>query len=219
MNKYSVHFCLYGYKKVCNRKDYSGGFTLIEILVAVVVLGIITTLSLLRWQVFIETRNLNDAQEKLYWAMRQAQSQAVKEKITTQVSLREYKGVVQWAIHSADPDEFLADDIANNTSLWNNFHQNVQIYQEDNERGKKETTFPKKSAQQVWRVLFNYQGCPVYNTDDECTKTSLRTLGQLTFYSQKVVKVKRCVYVSTILGAIRTGKENSRANTNGKYCY
>lgn len=203
----------------CSRNNSSSGFTLIEILVVVVALGIIATLALTSWQAFIETRKLNDAQEKVYWAMRQAQSQATKEKITSQVTLREYDGLVQWAVHPADPDQFIADNIINNHQLWNNLHPNVQIFQEENERGKKETTFSKNSSQQVWRVLFNYQGCPVYNIDDECTKTSLRTLGQLTFYSQKVNKVKRCVYVSTILGAIRTGKEHSRANTNGKYCY
>ncbi|MBD2439446.1 Tfp pilus assembly protein FimT/FimU [Nostoc sp. FACHB-110] len=220
MNKYLVRFLLFSSntRNFCKHSS-SSGFTLIEILVVVVAVGILAGLALPHWQTFVVTRHLNDAQAKIYWAMRQAQSQAVKEKITSQVSLREKNGVVQWTVHAADANQFIPDGVKNNDQLWRNLHSNIQIDQELNNKGKNETTFPKQSSQQEWRILFNYQGCPVYKVQDDCTKTSLRTLGQITFSSPKSGKVKRCVYVSTMLGAMRMGKENSKANTNGKYCY
>ncbi|MCC5665294.1 prepilin-type N-terminal cleavage/methylation domain-containing protein [Nostoc sp. CHAB 5784] len=205
-------------KNILN-KDSSSGFTLLETLVVVSLIGILATLAIPNWLAFVETRRLNTAQNQVYLAMHQARSQATKEKLTRQASFRIQNGVVQWAVHQAETGQFIPDAVKNNSSLWYNLDASTRIDEEENNKGKKETTLRKQTSQQVWRVLFNYQGCPIYEVGDECINTSLRTLGQITLYSQNNVKTKRCVYVSTILGAIKTGKSHLRANENDKYCY
>ncbi|MEH2055699.1 MAG: prepilin-type N-terminal cleavage/methylation domain-containing protein [Nostoc sp.] len=195
------------------------GFTLPEMLAVVVLIGILAALEIPNWLAFVETRRLNTAQNEVHLALRQAQSQATKDKLTKQASFRIQNGVVQWAVHQAEAGQFVPDAVKNNGNLWHNLEPNTRIYEEQNNKGAKETTLRKQTSQQVWRVLFNYQGCPIYEVGDECTNTSLRTLGQITLYSQNGGKVKRCIYVSTILGAIKTGKDHLRANENDKYCY
>ncbi len=205
-------------KNLFNHHDDSG-FTLLEVLVTVVLIGILGGLAAPSWLSFVDIQRLNTAQGEVYSAIRQAQSQATKEKSTWQFSLRERNGIVQWTVHKAEGTNFLPDAVRNNDSLWHGLHPNIRIYQQRNDKDKSETTLPKQSSQPIWRVLFNYQGCPVYKVEDECTNTSLRTLGQITFYGQNSSKAQRCVYISTILGAMRTGKDHKKANKDSKYCY
>ncbi|MBE9004021.1 type II secretion system protein [Fortiea sp. LEGE XX443] len=201
--------------------DSSSGFTLPEILVVGLIIGVLSGIVLPSWLAFIEIRKLNAAQDKVYFAMRQAQSQASKDKLSQQVSFREQNGVVQWAIHQAETGVFIPNYVINNQNLWQSLAPSIHIDQDLNIKHKSEMTLPKQTIQnqQVWRIVFNYQGCPVYQIGDECSSTSLQTLGQLTIYSDQGGKARRCVYISTILGAMRKGKENSVANENDKYCY
>ena len=47
----------------------------------------------------------------------------------------------------------------------------------------------------------------------------LTPLGRITLSSRNGGKAKRCIYISTLLGAIRTAKEHDTRNEEGKYCY
>lgn len=58
-------------------------------LVVILVVGILAAITIPSWLGFVEVRRLNNAQEEVHQALRQAQSQAINHKLTWQVSLRE----------------------------------------------------------------------------------------------------------------------------------
>ncbi|MEI6445773.1 MAG: type II secretion system protein [Nostocales cyanobacterium ELA583] len=166
----------------------SRGFTLIEMIAVVSVIGILSAIAAPSWLAFMKTRHLNVAQDQVYRSMREAQSQAKKEKLTYHASFRQKDNIVQWAIHPATIDP--------SNAKWNDLDGSVQL--------DAETTLDEL-PNGVRRVQFDYIG-------------SVKVpLGRITLSSKSGGKAKRCVIVSTILGAMRTAKENPTPN-NSKYC-
>jgi len=175
-------------KKILNNRS-SSGFTILETLVIIVLIGILAALGIPNWITFVATRQLNTAQNEVYYAMRQAQRQATKEKSTWQASFREQNGIVQWAVHPATLNPSNAN--------WNNLDGSVRL--------DAETTLQISNG--VRQIKFDYRG----NVKEP-------PLGRIALSSKSGGKAKRCVIVSTILGAMRTAKEHTRAD-DGKYCY
>ncbi|MCC5642103.1 type II secretion system GspH family protein [Nostoc sp. CHAB 5824] len=171
-------------------KDSSSGFTLPETLVVVLLISILATLGIPNWLAFLDTQRLRTAQNEVHLAMRQAQRQASKEKLTWQASFREQNGIIQWAVHPAT--------INPSDANWNNLDSNVRL--------DPETTL--QLSNDIRKVQFDYRG----------NAKSPNDLGRITLSSRSGGKVKRCVIISTILGAIRTAKEHTTTD-DGKYCY
>ncbi|MEW6491348.1 MAG: prepilin-type N-terminal cleavage/methylation domain-containing protein [Cyanobacteriota bacterium] len=182
----------------------TAGFTLLEYIIVVSLIGILSAIAAPNWFNFINRQRLNTAQNQVYRAMQEAKSNAMRDKVTWQVSFRQVavrkKQVVQLSLHQAS--------ITPTQKSWYNIDANIRL---DNE-----TTLPQSKG--VRRVRFNYYGCPVYQLNDECGQTSILSKGRLTLSPQQGGKAKRCVIVSTLLGTLRTAKENPKKK-DGKYCY
>jgi prepilin-type N-terminal cleavage/methylation domain-containing protein len=176
-------------ESLAGQKLESSGFTLLEILFTLAIIGILSAIAAPTWLAFLDNQSLNTAQNQVYQSLQEAKSQSVHQKLNWQVSFREQNGISQWAVHPQTTNLTLLN--------WHNLSSRVQI-------DDAETTFTQSSG--IWRVQFNYKG----NVNGQ--------LGRLTLSLRSGGKAKRCVITSTLIGAMRTAKEN-RVPQNGRFCY
>ena len=165
------------------------GFTLLEVMIVGSIIGILVAIAAPSWQTLRDRQSLNAARSEALSAIRNAQKKSIQRREKWQTSFRESEGRVQWAVHPAS-----LDDLA--SANWNSLPKNVRL--------DSETTL--RSARGVRRVQFNYLG----QVNGQ--------LGRITFSTESSGKIKRCVVVSTLLGAVRTG-ENREKKDNGKTCW
>ncbi len=191
------------------------GFTFLEILILVILIGIFSAIAAPSWLMFINNHRLKQSLDRAYWAMELAQSNAKRDKIAWQASFKEVGNTVQVAIHKSDisPAKVPANQ-------WKSLEHQIRINRNDTTLRKvNENTNEVKENGTVWRAMFNYRGCPVYNKTDECGLTSILAKGNLTLSHPNLKNGDRCVIISTLLGHTRTSQRQSTANQYGRFCY
>ncbi|PZO42636.1 MAG: prepilin-type cleavage/methylation domain-containing protein [Pseudanabaena frigida] len=168
------------------------GFTLLEILVVLMVVGILSAIAAPSWLSFSANQSLNSAQSRAFSALRLAQSNAKRTQLTWQASFRNTDNIAQYSVHKAPILE--STDLAYWNNLpWENFDRGVRIV--DNNEIEPRTTFTKLSSipePDVYRVQFDAKGNP----------NGIGELGRITFAS-RISDRRKCVIVSTILGSMR----------------
>lgn len=157
----------------------TNGFTLLELIVIVLILSILFATMAPAWGSFLNVQRLNASQERVYQAMRDAQSRAKQNRIVWQASFQNPNGVVQWAVHPVNTTPI--------ASMWNSLDAAIQL--------DAETTLQQSGG--IRRVQFDHEG----HVNGQ--------LGRLTLSGKNGSKAKRCVVVSTLLGVLRTGSEHS----------
>ena len=163
------------------------GFTLLELMTVVAILGILMAIAAPGWNSFKNRQALNVAQQKVLMSMRESQAKAIHHKRQWQTSFRQRKGRLQWATHPVGEVPLEGN--------WQSLPRNVQL--------DHETTLRRVKG--VRHVQFDHKG----NVNGR--------LGQVVLSLKGGGSMKRCVVVSTLLGAIRV--EDNQAHTGkGKSC-
>lgn len=169
---------------------HSQGFTLVEQLIILVVLGILLAIAAPVWNGFLASRTLNIGQDQLYHAIRNAQNGAMQSNLRKEIVIREINQSVQWAITTVSFVPGAGD--------WQRLNADLRI-------DRAETTLPLQGTE--YQVQFDHRGHVAGQ------------LGRITLRHRLSDRLKRCVIVSTLLGTIRNGRERQRPDETGRYCY
>ncbi|HEY9641979.1 MAG TPA: GspH/FimT family pseudopilin [Coleofasciculaceae cyanobacterium] len=169
-NRSIAHFSrIYGHSR-----STAAGFTVIEVLVVVMVVGILAAIAAPGWQSFQSSRSLTNAQDEIFQAIRQTQAEALRSHGTWQVSFRETGNQLQWAMHPASTDPAAA--------TWQTILAGTHI-------DPNNTTLNQQGI--LYRLQFNERG----QVNGQ--------LGRLTLKTSDSDRIKRCVFASTLLGTLR----------------
>ncbi len=202
------------------------GFTIIELVIVMLVIGILSSIAAPGWLAFINNQRLRASQGRVYSAMQLAQSNAKRDKVSWQASFRTVSGVVQVAVYRATADLNLtafrvstsgANTFSENT--WINLEQKVEI---DTTKTNLITVDPATNSVQtagggaVYTAIFNRQGCFVDDAAKECTDdktvTNFDKKGLITLKHDQLGDARKCAIVGSLLGAMRTGDDKDNCD-------
>lgn len=165
--------------KLFSKQPTAAGFTLPEALIVVVLAGILAAMATISWQSFWHARLLTAAQDEVFQALRQAQTQAIRTHTSWSTSFQTANGVMQWSVHQVN--------VLSTGMNWQALDSRVQIDPD-------KTTLAQSSS--VYRVNFNYRG-----------HVSVASLGKLALQIKNGGSLRRCVVVSTLLGTMRKASD------------
>lgn len=167
------------------------GFTLLETLTVLVMVGILAAIAAPSWQVFWINQQLTTARDELRQGIQQAQAASVQQKVSWRFSLREQNNRIQWTVHPSALDW-------QQVSAWQTLNENITLASAD-------TTLASSGG--VRYVRFDYRGDVAYR------------LSTVTLASKTGLGRNRCVIVSTLIGAMRNGEGRTYPNGNDRLCY
>lgn len=219
LKKNSVKAKLYQQRNQNNLNSSTSGFTLIEVLVVIVMVGILSAIAAPSWLGFVARQRLNKANDTVLAALREAQREAKSRKLSHNISFRTFNNEPQIAIYLAnrpldtkpltdndwrnlgrdsgvDTDKFLLGTNLIGINTKNSKNENT-VYGDNFDPKKPQT------------ITFNNIGI-LESTDDNASNTGLKISLAIpkTDKPTEASNVKRCVIVETLIGGIRTAKND-----------
>ncbi len=196
-----------------NLNSSNSGFTLLEVLVTIVIVGILSAIAAPSWLSFVARQRLNKANDTVLAALREAQAKAKNTKFSYSVSFTTKDDEPKVFIHRHDiepRDEdwySLGRDSGVNTQKFllgtNLAGKNTKI--DDNQAVPYGNDFDEDNPQ---TITFNYQGI-LESTGGNPSDTGLKVVLAIPKPDTptQASDIKRCVIIETLIGGIRTAKD------------
>jgi len=189
----------------------NAGFTLIELIVVMVMVGILAAIAAPSWLGFVSKQRVNKANDVVLAALQDAQREAKKKKLSYSVSFttNNTNKVPQIAIHPSDyaPDNYWRDlggdleikprqillgtNLSHRNTIGNSF-----IY----------ASAYNSNAPQT--ITFDYMGTLATKTNSNPSDINLKIIVAVPNPGTTTAsELKRCVIVETLIGGMRTQKD------------
>jgi Tfp pilus assembly protein FimT len=176
------------------RHHRRSGYSLLEIMTIVAILGTMAAIATPSYLGWANRLRLSAAQQQVMMAMKRAQHKATKTLVPQQISFRETtEGKGPTAGHQV---EWSIHPIDTQPIAWEALPPEIKLDPETSLRQK----------DKLYVMQFNERG------------EANGQLGRVTITLPNDPHNKRCVIVSTLLGAMRSGTSHPKPN-EGKYCY
>lgn len=169
------------------------GFTFLELLIVIAIISILSAISAPVWFRFLAEQQVTRGRGLVLLEIKRAQIAAQTQNTLWQFSIRQNGKLIELATHKATA---LPDG-----AVWKSVDDSVQL-----DTG--ETTVLRDSSENVYYVRFNEKG-----------NIRASSLGRVTLSSRQFSDIKRCVFVSTLLGATRVSRDQPKPDAGGRFCY
>ncbi|NEP50702.1 MAG: prepilin-type N-terminal cleavage/methylation domain-containing protein [Moorea sp. SIO3C2] len=199
--------------KTLNQKlNNEAGFTLIELIIVILLVGILSSIAAPSWLAFVNRQRVGKVNERVLSVIQEAQRQAKNKKVSYSVSFRMNGDDPQAAVHQAKDNQ--GDAQTPETFQWQSLVNDLgvkpeQVLVRTNLTGDNKSAGTLSGLSEDKKITFDDQGV-LKNAQIDLEDFGLAIVVAVRDPRDKdnpIEATQRCVIVKTILGALETDRK------------